>query len=380
MLNASPTSTAVAAASASCRVSIARSPVRQASDISRISSASRLLSRAEATNDGNTASAPAAATPAQTPNRGATIEYMTPTPRARRRAPPAPAGSAGGSRRSPRSTRLQPQPERRLVDRDQPARVRGRRRRSCAASRASTGRRPSSTGWPSRSGRAGSTRAPPRRRARRRARGGAGGVCGIAASPARPYSPRRRDGPVAPRPARLHCRAWSPSGSRSPARRLGACCATCCCAAAARSLLLAAGVAILAVAVAVGKPLWFAVAGAELLGWVGLIALMPRASMRDRAERAHAELLRGRASPPPTRTARSASSGATGARWTRIGDLYLLRGARGVVHLRSPARLRLARRRGRVPRPARGHLPGTRRPRRARAERGAAATGYRSNA
>jgi hypothetical protein len=79
VLNASPTRTAVSASQRHEPRSTARRPARQASDISRISVASRLLSRPEATNEGKVASAAAAATPAHTPKRGATIRYSTAT-------------------------------------------------------------------------------------------------------------------------------------------------------------------------------------------------------------------------------------------------------------------------------------------------------------
>jgi len=95
------------------------------------------------------------------------------------------------------------------------------------------------------------------------------------------------------------------------------------------TLMLICGVAILVVAIALGKPLWSAVAGAELLGWVGLIALMPRAGMR---------------ADPSEQTMSFSEDGVTAANergsqrfewshwrsWTRTGDLYLLRGRRGV--------------------------------------------------
>ena len=93
--------------------------------------------------------------------------------------------------------------------------------------------------------------------------------------------------------------------------------------------MLGIGLAILVVAIALGKPLWFAVAGAELLGWIGLLTLMPRASVRT-AQIEH--------------TLSFSEDGVTAAnahgsqrfewshwrRWTRTGDLYLLRGGRGV--------------------------------------------------
>ncbi len=66
MLKASPTSTPLAQQrSASGPFRIARSAASQARIISRISSASTLFVREIATNDGNTASASAPATPAQ---------------------------------------------------------------------------------------------------------------------------------------------------------------------------------------------------------------------------------------------------------------------------------------------------------------------------
>jgi hypothetical protein len=93
--------------------------------------------------------------------------------------------------------------------------------------------------------------------------------------------------------------------------------------------MLAAGLVILAVAFAVDRPLWFAIAGAELLGWVGLVTLMPRASVR---------------SPQGEHTLSFSDDGVVAANahgsqsfewshwrlWTRTGDLYLLRGPRGV--------------------------------------------------
>src|SRR5579862_8966528 len=97
----------------------------------------------------------------------------------------------------------------------------------------------------------------------------------------------------------------------------------------APTAMLCVGLAILAVAVALGKPLWFAVAGAELLGWVGLITLMPRAGVRTQLSE---------------QTISFSDDGVSAAnahgsqhfewshwrRWTEIGDLYLLRGAKGV--------------------------------------------------
>jgi hypothetical protein len=74
--------------------------------------------------------------------------------------------------------------------------------------------------------------------------------------------------------------------------------------------MLGCGVAILAVAVSLGKPLWYAVAGAELLGWIlsfsedGVTAANARGSQRF--EWSHWR------------------------RWNETGDLYLLRGRRGV--------------------------------------------------
>ncbi len=95
------------------------------------------------------------------------------------------------------------------------------------------------------------------------------------------------------------------------------------------TLMAACGVAILAVAIALGKPVLYAVAGAELLGWVGLIVLMPRAGLRV---------------SPSEQTMSFAADGVTAANaggsqrfewshwrsWTRTGELYLLRGGRGV--------------------------------------------------
>jgi hypothetical protein len=97
----------------------------------------------------------------------------------------------------------------------------------------------------------------------------------------------------------------------------------------APTLMLLVGLGILAVALVVRKPVWFAVAGGELLSWIGLVALMPRASMR---------------STPGEQTMSFSEDGVTAANargsqrfpwnhwrgWTRVGDLYLLRGGRGV--------------------------------------------------
>jgi hypothetical protein len=93
--------------------------------------------------------------------------------------------------------------------------------------------------------------------------------------------------------------------------------------------MLACGIAILALAVALGKPLWYAVAGAELLGWIGLVTLMPRSGPRVE---------------PIEHTMSFSEDGVTASNargsqrfewghwrsWTRTGDLYLLRGGRGV--------------------------------------------------
>src|SRR5579871_5299768 len=95
------------------------------------------------------------------------------------------------------------------------------------------------------------------------------------------------------------------------------------------TLMLVTGIGIVAVAIALGKPLWSAVGAAELLGWVGLLALMPGAGSRT---------------PPSEQTMSFSEDGIAAAnaggsqrfpwshwrRWTRVGDLYLLRGPRGV--------------------------------------------------
>ena len=93
--------------------------------------------------------------------------------------------------------------------------------------------------------------------------------------------------------------------------------------------LLGCGIALLAVGVAVGKATWFAVAGVELIGWLGLVTLMPRAAARSASEE---------------RTFSFSGDGVTAAsahgsqrfewshwrRWRRVGDLYLLRGSGSV--------------------------------------------------
>lgn len=104
----------------------------------------------------------------------------------------------------------------------------------------------------------------------------------------------------------------------------------------APTLLAACGIAILVVAVALGKPIIYAVGAAELLGWLGLVILMPRA---------------GRRSTMLEHTMRFSEDGVEAAnqqgsqhfqwshwrRWTTAGELYLLRGS-GSVFTFIPAR------------------------------------------
>ncbi len=73
VLNASPTSTALAISQRRRPLSVARRPVPAAATISRISSASTPLSRETATNEGNTAIAVAPASAASVPARRAMI-------------------------------------------------------------------------------------------------------------------------------------------------------------------------------------------------------------------------------------------------------------------------------------------------------------------
>ena len=71
VLKASPTSTPLQISVRQRPVSVARTPASQARIISTISSVSTFVVRETATNDGNTASARAPATPAQPPSRRA---------------------------------------------------------------------------------------------------------------------------------------------------------------------------------------------------------------------------------------------------------------------------------------------------------------------
>ena len=52
--------------------------------------------------------------------------------------------------------------------------------------------------------------------------------------------------------------------------------------------LLGCGIVLLAIGAAVGKATWFAIAGVELFGWLGLVTLMPRAAAPRGRRRAHA--------------------------------------------------------------------------------------------
>ncbi len=95
------------------------------------------------------------------------------------------------------------------------------------------------------------------------------------------------------------------------------------------SLMLALGVGMLAIGVATGKSLWLGIAGAELLAWVVLIALIPRLGVR---------------STGGEHTLSFSEEGVTAANaggsqrfpwnhwrlWRRTGDLYLLRGTGSV--------------------------------------------------
>ena len=95
------------------------------------------------------------------------------------------------------------------------------------------------------------------------------------------------------------------------------------------SLMLAIGIGMLAIGVATGKTVWFGIAGAELLAWVVLIALIPRMGTR---------------STGGEHTLSFSEEGVTAANaggsqrfawnhwrlWRRTGDLYLLRGAGNV--------------------------------------------------
>jgi hypothetical protein len=95
------------------------------------------------------------------------------------------------------------------------------------------------------------------------------------------------------------------------------------------SAMLAVGVGMLAIGVATGKTVWLGIAGAELLAWVVLIALIPRVGVR---------------STGGEHTLSFSEEGVTAANaggsqrfawnhwrlWRRTGDLYLLRGAGNV--------------------------------------------------
>jgi YcxB-like protein len=104
----------------------------------------------------------------------------------------------------------------------------------------------------------------------------------------------------------------------------------------APSLMLLVGLAMLAIALATHKSVWFGVAGAELLAWLGLIVLIPRLGLRTTGGE---------------QTVSFSDEGVTAANaggsqrfpwehwrlWRRTGDLYLLRGA-GSIFTFIPAR------------------------------------------
>ncbi len=101
-------------------------------------------------------------------------------------------------------------------------------------------------------------------------------------------------------------------------------------------LMLAVGAGMLAIGGATGKTVWLGVAGAELLAWVALIALIPRLGLR---------------STGGEQTLSFSEEGVTASnaggsqhfpwnhwrRWRRTGDLYLLRGA-GAIFTFVPSR------------------------------------------
>jgi len=94
-------------------------------------------------------------------------------------------------------------------------------------------------------------------------------------------------------------------------------------------LLLAAGIAILAIGAGTGKSVWFAVAGAELVGWAALVFVAPRVGLRGTGDE---------------QTLSFSEEGVTAAnargsqrfdwnhwrRWSVARELYLLRGAGSV--------------------------------------------------
>jgi hypothetical protein len=95
------------------------------------------------------------------------------------------------------------------------------------------------------------------------------------------------------------------------------------------SLMLALGVGMLAVGVATGKTVWLGIAGAELLAWLALIALIPRMGLRTTG---------GEHTLSFSEEGVTASNAGGSQRfpwdhwrgWRRTGDLYLLRGAGSV--------------------------------------------------
>ena len=75
-----------------------------------------------------------------------------------------------------------------------------------------------------------------------------------------------------------------------------------------------------------GKPVWFAVCGVELIGW--LVVLMPHASART-AQSEHTLSFSADGVTAANRHGSQRFEWSPWRAWQRIGDLYLLRGARG---------------------------------------------------
>ena len=102
------------------------------------------------------------------------------------------------------------------------------------------------------------------------------------------------------------------------------------------TILLAVGVVLLAIAAGTGRALWFGIAGAELFSWSVLVGVLPQFGVRGGGGE---------------ETLSFSDEGVTAAnargsqrfewnhwrRWTRTGDLYLLRGA-GAVFTFVPSR------------------------------------------
>ena len=102
------------------------------------------------------------------------------------------------------------------------------------------------------------------------------------------------------------------------------------------TLMLAVGVGMLAIGVASGKAIWLGIAGAELLAWVALIALIPRMGLRGTGGE-HTLSFSEEGVTASNAGGSQQFPWSHWRRWRRTGDLYLLRGA-GTVFTFIPSR------------------------------------------